>query len=310
MNAEKLLLAIGEINDEAIRSAKEQKAPASHRWIRFAALAACLCFVMLSVFAVSRMLAPAPVGDRGDGKDENDAYAEATDRPSDETLRPGAVNYSELLLPETKVDEDVLGLAGVGTADVIAFSESMLADESCCMIVEGSVRDLYLKHYSYEMRSGNEIFQCFTDTVVYEIQVQKTWRGADVGGQTIVVEDVLRHIDSSAVLRKGGRYVIPLYAFGEKIENSERYVDGNIARESPYSTLYPYHPQIEVTLDGQYLVPKDHRTLVKDARPVYMDAWQEKADPLYLFYGAWKDQMYLVSAADFEAWMSRLAVDG
>ena len=41
---------------------------------------------------------------------------------------------------------------------------------------------------------------------------------------------------------------------------------------SVYSTIYPYHPQIEVTNDGSYLISQDWTTLTaKNAREVIMD---------------------------------------
>lgn len=75
---------------------------------------------------------------------------------------------------------------------------------------------------------------------------------------------------------------------------------GDITRETTYSTIYPYHPQIEVTDDGLYLIPDDWTTLTaKNAREVIMDTLDEE----YFYY---HDKMRLVDEKTFAEQMAAL----
>ena len=47
MKNENILDAIGMINDEAVRDAKAYKRPKSRSWLKWGAVAACLCLVVL-----------------------------------------------------------------------------------------------------------------------------------------------------------------------------------------------------------------------------------------------------------------------
>lgn len=49
MKNENILDAIGMINDEAVRDAKAYKRPKSRSWLKWGAVAACLCLVVLLV---------------------------------------------------------------------------------------------------------------------------------------------------------------------------------------------------------------------------------------------------------------------
>ena len=48
MKNENILDAIGMINEEAVRDAKAYQRPKSHKWIKWGAMAACLCLVVLA----------------------------------------------------------------------------------------------------------------------------------------------------------------------------------------------------------------------------------------------------------------------
>ena len=74
-------------------------------------------------------------------------------------------------------------------------------------------------------------------------------------------------------MRIGRKYVLPVYEQGSEIQHagSDDFVKGDKTRDSVYSTVYPFHEQIEVTNDGQYLVSEDWPTLIREnAREVIM----------------------------------------
>lgn len=214
-----------------------------------------------------------------------------------------SVYYSELDLSEGRLNEEALDLSGNASACIVEFNESMLSQQTCCMIVEGTVSNLYVKHYTYDVYDDkfekNGVLHNVTDTVVYEVEVDKTWYGDDVSGETIIVEDTSYFTEPYLALKEGKRYVLPLYEYGESICVYEDYAGGDIARESRLSTIYPYHPQIEVTNEGAYLISGDWTILTaKNAVKVIMDTL---VDDNYF-----QDKMYLVDADTFEEQMSVL----
>ena len=320
MKNEKLLDAIGSIDDDliyhAINDVKVQKRRVPLKWI---AAAACLCLIAAATFSVSIRHTPAddPYANLDDGNsfpdgDPNGYDPSSTVRPTDssEILErdTAPVYYSSLMLPEGKLNEDLLGFSASSTLDIEAFDESMLSQDHCCMIVEGTVVNLYAKHYSYDIYSDKfeekGILHAKTDTVVYEVAVEKTWYGEEVSGQTILVEDTSYFTEPILAVKEGMRYVLPLYDCGDSIWTlGHEYAGGDITRETRYSTLYPYHPQIAVTEDGSYLIPKDWPTLTAVyARDVIMDT----LDGEYSYY---QDKMCLVDADTFANQMAVLVAN-
>lgn len=172
------------------------------------------------------------------------------------------------------------------------------------MIIEGTVVDLYVKHYTYDVYSDkfeeNGILHGRTDAIVYEVAVDKTWYGEDIGGGTILIEDTSYFTEPILAVKEGGRYVLPLYEYGNSIWTlGHEYAGGDITRETSYSTIYPFHPQIEVTNDGSYVVSQDWTTLAaNNAKEVIMDTLDDD--------DFWKDKMYLVDEKTFEEQMTIL----
>jgi len=322
--AEKLLDAIGEINEEAVRDAKPQrKTDARKRKMRIP-LAACACLAAITAFAVLSIHTSKPAGDGyadageggslpdGDpngygplpggnpdgyspfpgGQAEEVSEQDPAEQAQSAEYELSPVYYSDLMLPNGETEEAVLGFSDSYMMDITEFDESTLSQDHCCMIVEGTITNLYVKHYTYDVYSDkfeeNGILHAMTDTVVYEIAVDKTWYGEDVSGETIVVEDTSYFMEPILAVKKGMRYVLPLYEYGESIWTGvHEYAGGDITRESRYSTVYPYHPQIEVTEDGFYLISDDWTTLTaKNAREVIMDTMEtENAYKMWLVDG-------------------------
>ena len=321
MDTIKLLDAIGEINDEAVRGAREKREAKSREWIKRASMAACLCLVVLSVFAIAHLRSSAPMDGGADGgyAGAPDGYTPGSDGqasnvgdigeedPAAQTENDmSPVYYSSLMLADGVLDEEVLAFSESSTMDDIAsFDESTLSRDHCCMIIEGTVVNLYVKHYTFDVY-GNKfeksgILHSGMDTIVYEVAVDKTWYGGDISGDTILIEDSTYFTEPILAVKEGRRYVLPLYEYGETIPTGiYKYVSGDITRETVYSTIYPYHPQIEVTDDGSYLVSQDWTTLtVKNAREVIMDTLDEE----YFYY---RDKMRLVDGKTFAEQMGVL----
>ena len=321
MDTIKLLDAIGEINDEAVRGARAEKKPKSREWIKWTSMAAGLCLAFLSIFALSKLRSSAPMdggADGGyagapggytpgfDGQASSDGETGEEDPAAQTENDTSPVYYSSLMLADGVLDEEVLAFSESSTMDDIAsFDESTLSRDHCCMIIEGTVVNLYVKHYTFDVYGNkfekNGILHGGMDTIVYEVAVDKTWYGADISGDTILIEDSSYFTESVLAVKEGRRYVLPLYEYGETIPTGiYKYVSGDITRETVYSTIYPYHPQIEVTDDGSYLVSQDWTTLTaKNAREVIMDTLDEEN-----FY--YRDKMRLVDEKTFAEQMAVL----
>lgn len=183
-----------------------------------------------------------------------------------------AVYYSELDLPEGTLNQDMPDISYSDPSDIVKFSESVLLQEKCCMIIEGTVTNQYVKHYYYDVSENESVLHNVTDTVVYEIKVDKVWYGDDISGETIIVEDMFFYSDPVLMIKEGKRYVLPLYDAGESILLNDDFAEDDIKRESGLSIIYPYHPQIEITNDGEYLISDDWKTLTeKNSKKVIMD---------------------------------------
>lgn len=313
MKNEKLMHAIGKIDDDliyhAVNDVKVRKRSVRCRW---AAAAACLCLIAVTVISVSIWHIPAD--HHYANSDHRSSYPSGYDPssgvPATDNTEIGEhdtspVYYSSLMFPTAELNEDLSGFSESSMMDIKAFDESALSQDHCCMIIEGTVVNLYSKRYNYDIYSDkfeeNGILHAITDTVVYEVAVDKTWYGEDIGGKTILIEDTSYFTEPVLAVKKGRRYVLPLYEYGDSVWTLGReYAGGDITRETRYSTVYPYHPQIAVTDDGSYVISKDWKTLTAvNARDIIMDTPAgEDTD--------YQDKMCLVDADTFTRQMSVL----
>lgn len=308
--------AVSNISTRHIEEAAEYtvtKKPHKHAWVKLGAMAACLAIIAaaLAVFVLPDQLnhqsnttpntANTDTGDNFMEVNPNGTELEPSIQPSNDT---GPVYYSSLMLADSEINQDALSLSDTSMIDVIAFDEALLSQDSCIMIIEGTVVDLYVKHYEYDVYNDkfdeNDTMHSWADTVIYEIAVDKTWFGEDVSGGTILVEDTTYFGHPTLAIKEGQRYVLPLCEYGDTIWTlGHEYAGGNITRESKYCTIYPEHPQIEVTDDGFYLISDDWETLVrKNAKEVIMDTLEDG--------DFWKEKMYLVDGNTFAEQMSAL----
>lgn len=188
------------------------------------------------------------------------------------------VSYSSLSLPQGQVRPDILSAyagSSQSISDILPFSEEMLSES--CAILEGQITDMYLKHYHYDTYDDKfgpkEVYHNRTSSVVYELTVDKVWYGdQSLAGTSVLIEDDIYLIDSYFSLKVGCSYVIPVSDLEKEKRIWEEYAGGDLTRDGRYTTLYPHHPQIEVTVDGDYIVTTDWETLCQtDARDIQLD---------------------------------------
>ncbi len=313
MNAKKFSDAMSKLDskyvDEALNYKKKARKPG---WAKWGAIAACLLLIVGAAVLFKPVISNPPIDNSKTDIQSEPSEDIISDTKKDtavpslpDAIDASPVNYSSLMLADSVSNEEALTLfSSSAMIDITEFDESTLSQGHCCMIIEGTVVNLYVKHYTYDIYSDkfeeNGILHGKTDTVVYEVAVDKTWYGEDVSGETILIEDTSYFTEPILAVKEGGRYVLPLYEYGDSILTlGDEYAGGDITRETAYSTIYPYHPQIEVTSDGSYLVSQDWTTLVKNhAREVIMDTLDDE--------DYWKDKMYLVDGNTFANQMTIL----
>lgn len=188
------------------------------------------------------------------------------------------VSYSSLSLPQGQIMPAIISeyaASSQSTADVLPFSEDMLADSSA--ILEGKITDMYLKRYNYDTYNDKfgpkEVYHNQSSSVVYELTVDKVWYGdQSLTGTSVLIEDDVYLIDSYFSLKVGCSYVIPVSNLDEEKWIWGEYAGGDLTRDGKYTTLYPFHPQIEVTLDGNYMVTSDWESLcTEDAQDILLN---------------------------------------
>lgn len=222
----------------------------------------------------------APPADNGDGAPAASGHGSMDSSGNISSGGSLPVAYSSLQLPQGQVDETVVAQYtpdSMYAGDILPFSESMLSD--CCAILEGKITDMYVKQYAYDIyidESGSqETFRYHSSAVVYELTVDRVWYGdQSLAGASILIEDDVYLVDSYFSLKTGRCYVLPIRDAGDTKQVFREYAGGDLTRDSRYATLYPYHPQIEATEDGSYIVPGDWETLCAgEARAIQMDTF-------------------------------------
>lgn len=217
--------------------------------------------------------------------------------PANPIEQKNEILYSDLTDTSTQIDEDVVDFKSSSVMDVASFNESML--NKCIAIVEGEIVDMKLKEYTIVSEYDKFESDTLTEkiyTVVYEINIAKTRYGDIEENQTILIEDTVFLLDEVLSLKTGHSYVLPLYNAGNEIWETTggKLISGDIKRESIYSTVYSFHPQIEV-VDSGYIFSNDWETLATDeATKIVMDAELGEDAEYY------KDKMMFASKAVFE----------
>lgn len=188
------------------------------------------------------------------------------------------LSYSSLSLPQGQVRPEVISeyaASSQSAAEILPFSEKMLSKSSA--ILEGRITDMYLKRYSYDIYDDKfgpkELYHGQSCSVVYELTVDKVWYGDEsLSGSSVLIEDDIYLIDSYFSLKVGCSYVIPVSDLDQEKRILGEYAGGDLTRDGRYTSLYPHHPQIEVTADGDYIVTTDWETLCPDsARDILLD---------------------------------------
>lgn len=143
-----------------------------------------------------------------------------------------------------------------------------------------TILNAYYKDYKYDTFSDklepNGRLHNWLKTIVYEVKVDEIYLddGKIKAGDIFKVEQNSYNgcsLTDSALfdLKINHQYILPLFYAGEKILyegslDSQNYADGDITRDGYYSIVYPFAPQIEVTLDNEYIFHDEWLSLIND----------------------------------------------
>ncbi len=243
----------------------------------FSNVAAVLALIVgISIYNHEKIFSPDLNLKNADFLDIEKAPASEDERLNKEPINYENLNFAEGLTPAEKYAQN--GEVYSSTLDIIPFSEDLLSD----MTWMGKVKilDAYYKDYKYYTFSNkfepNGQLHNWLRTIVYEIKVDEIYLedGKIKAGDTLKIEQQCFngcYLTDSALfdLKINHQYILPLFYAGEKIlyEGSfdlENYADGDITRDGQYSIVYQFAPQIEVTLDSEYIFHSEWKSLIND----------------------------------------------
>ncbi|MBQ4602012.1 MAG: hypothetical protein IJB24_04040 [Clostridia bacterium] len=291
MRGEDFLEKFGLIDEKFIEEAEEKK---TKKNIRIPILIAA-CFVLVL------LVAALPFFEKDD-LPAVEHMADDTDLP-EITYTPSPVYegipYSELDISDTGLDPELEDANGIMMADIAPFYEEYILD--AVAVVEGRVKDVRIKHYDFatdydKFREGGKTIYRW-DTVIYEIEVEKIYKG-ELGINTMIIEDTIL-FDQMFYLKEGHRYVIPVIQTTGDVGHGMwqgNVIEGSAKRESIYHSIHPYIPPIELTEDGYYLFCDRWTTLAssENAYRVTMDV------PFGAENSYFNDKMMLIDSVNFE----------
>lgn len=193
-----------------------------------------------------------------------------------EPVNYGTLNFADGITPAEKHNQS--GGSASACLDIIPFSEDLLSDMTWMGKV--TILNAYYKDYKYDTFSDkfepNGRLHNWLKTIVYEVKVDEIYLddGKIKAGEILKVEQNCFngcYLTDSALLdlKINRQYILPLFYAGEKIlyEGSldlQNYAEGDISRDGQYSIVYSFAPQIEVTLDNEYIFHDGWKSLITD----------------------------------------------
>ena len=219
------------------------------------------------------------------------------------------IPYSELDIRDTGLNPELEEAESYVDMDIAPFEEKFISDTVA--VIEGRVKDVRVNHYEFatdhdKFKDGGKTVYRW-DTVIYEIEVEKIYKG-ELGTQTVIIEDTLLFEDGTFYLKEDHRYVIPVVYSHEDVAYGlwhGNVTEGSAKRESLYHSMYPYCPPVEVTEDYYYLFPDVWTTFAasENAYRVTMDIPFDGDKSYY------NDRMMIIDGVSFEKLFERILTE-
>ncbi|MBR5514732.1 MAG: hypothetical protein IKU52_00850 [Clostridia bacterium] len=188
------------------------------------------------------------------------------------------------------------------TVDIAPFYESYTEN---CDFIEGVITNVYEKCYEYTLPATKSegTAHAYTISVIYEFEIEKSRRGKHKAGERILIEDMQIGCGEQFYMKKGHKYLVPIENAGDDIAifglNADK-AKGETKRQTPYTTVYPYHPQIEITKNGYYFFSNDWESLAAENALKVTDVEFDGGSVYY------KDRMLLLDSESFEENIKKL----
>ena len=297
MKAKQFLEQINELPDDLLLEAQPKVKPGKvgFSWKRWGGVAVCCCVVLGAV-----LLVPLSLLGNQTGLPQPVDYSQV-------------VNYSDLSFGDTYLPEGLEISSGNITDSVqgIAGSveEELVSGFRPMALLEVTVTDVRTKDYYYDTPDPwpddpDRVLHDHDQTLLYDFQIDRVWYGGPFqAGESLTGENPVALLDPGYLMEIGGRYVVPVYYDGDLLKTAQNRgaVSGDIHRESPYYSLDFYQPPIQLTADGEYVMPDNWMLLSAYSRRIEIDL-----SPQPEIYGLYADRMRLVTPEDFTRQMEIL----
>lgn len=254
-----------QLNNRPVQQMADCNAPRSHKKRYRYAVASVLIVLVGSVAVVYTIKFPSIPNVKPSPSQVNPSSSSAI------LFNHSPILFSSLHFPNSSNSLD-LGADPSAMLCIKSFSEEDVISSSE-IICKATVVNSYVKEYRYD--TGSDKFEKngrlheYRQSIVYEIRIddlyystknlkigerikveQNTWVGTSISGLAFI-------------LQKNHQYILNLYNYGENIK-VYNYVSGNIKRDGCYAMCYPFAPQIEITLDQQYVFHNEWLSLIND----------------------------------------------
>ncbi|MEG0308117.1 MAG: hypothetical protein RR636_09255 [Clostridium sp.] len=274
-------VSISSKNSRPINSNKRKSL--NSKYVKVFSGVAAMVILALGIGFISNIIAEKSSDLALSTKDIENSMDDNSNTSLDDSSKPvdkSPVNYNKLnfapladLSDTSKNDSTNIEFGGESLC-IVSFSEDILNDISIMSKV--TLLDIYFKDYKYDTYSDkfepNGRLHQWDRTVVYEVRIDELYYNeCDVKvGDVIKIEDRSFNgwhstKESLLNLKVNRQYILPLYYAGETILYSlDDFATGDITRDGNYGIAYQFAPQIEVTLDNEYLFHSGWQSLIND----------------------------------------------
>ena len=289
MKAKRFLEQMNDLPDDLLLEAEPKPAKKGFGWKRWSAVAACCCVVLGAALALPQFFPPA-------GETSPVNYTEIV--PYD------SLSFGDTYLPEGL---EITGNFNASIQRISYIEQELAADYQLLALLEVTVTDVRTKEYRYDIQdSPDRVLHQWEQTVLYDLEIDQVWYGGELfgAGESLTIENNSSVLDPQYLMEIGGRYVVPVYEEGDILfyARDEQVLAGDVNRETPYASYGFFQPPIQLTTDGNYVMPDTWQILSAYSRKIQMDLSDQPESMAYYF----ADKMRLVTAQDFARQMGVL----
>lgn len=175
------------------------------------------------------------------------------------------IRYSQLNFEES-IPLDVPVVLNDLTGKIAGFTENLLSESNS--VIKGTVTNISFKEYKDELD-----IQSIRQSVIYEVKVDK-----------IYYSTLSFNVEETMIIENDLYTYTSLANSVEKLNSNRQYLLLIKESDGELSIIYPFAPQIEITVDGEYIFPEHWTSLIdENTKTVTMDVEGELT-----YYGGMK----------------------